>query len=77
VSNTKYITRTKAEELTRGYINCMNFIYWEIVNNKGDMELVLKPGRWIVMKHYLARPVFLKVEKDMTLTEYYVKEDET
>jgi hypothetical protein len=75
MTDKKYITRTKAERLTRGHINCMNFIYWEIVNNNGDMQLDLKPGRWIVMMHYHARTVFLKVEKDMTLTEYYVKED--
>lgn len=76
MSDKKYITRKKAERLTRGHINCMNFIYWEIVNNNGDMQFHLKPGRWLIMKHYLARPVLLKVEKDMTLTEYYVKEED-
>ena len=75
MSDTKYISEKKAKRLTRGYIHCMNFIYWEIVNNNGDMQLELKPGRWLIMHHYHARTVFLKVEKDMTLTEYNVKED--
>jgi len=77
MSNTNYISAKKAMRLTNGYAHCMNFTYWDIVNNDGDSQNRLQPGRWVIIQNYYMPTVFLKVEKDMTLTEYHVKEDKT
>jgi hypothetical protein len=77
MSDNNYISAKKAKRLTRAYEHKYNFIYWEIVDNDGNNQPDLKPGRWVIVQHCMARTAFLKVEKDMTLTEYlYVKEDE-
>ena len=76
MSDKKYITPEKAKRLTRGYTHSMNFTLVDIVNNNGDSQKKLHPGRWVIIQNFFMPTVFLKVEKDMTLTEYYVKEDE-
>jgi hypothetical protein len=75
-SEAKYITSKKAKQLTRGYTHNMNFTLVDIVNNNGDSQKKLHPGRWVIIQNFFMPNVFLKIEKDMTLTEYYVKEDE-
>ena len=69
----KYITSEKAKQLTRAYEHKYNYIYWEIVFDDGDYAEQIEPDKWIVIQHYGARTIFLKVEKDMTLTEYCVE----
>ncbi len=77
MSDKKYITAEKAKELTNGYEHKLNFTLVDIVYDNGDYAEQVEPGKWIVAYNYFTPTVFLKVEKDMTLTEYYVKEDET
>jgi hypothetical protein len=74
MSDTNYISAKKANRLTSGYQHKLNFTMWQIVDSTGE-NTDLRPGAWMLIFNYFTPTVFLKVEDDMTLTEYYVKED--